>query len=106
HSQRIGVIADTIAGIASSTNILSLNAGIEASRAGDAGKGFAVVAGEIRKLAAQAATSSEEIALTLETVREDTRRALHAMERNGEEVSSGEQIAAQAGEAFKTILRD
>lgn len=106
HSQRIGSIADTIAGIASSTNILSLNAGIEASRAGDAGKGFAVVAGEIRKLAAQAAVSSEEIAQTLETVREDTERALQAMERNGEEVVSGEQVAAQAGEAFKTILRD
>ncbi len=106
HSQRIGAIADTIAAIASSTNILSLNAGIEASRAGDAGKGFAVVAGEIRKLAAQAAVSSEEIAQTLETVREDTRRAVQAMERNGDEVASGQQIASEAGEAFKTILRD
>jgi len=106
HSQRIGAIADTIAAIASSTNILALNAGIEASRAGDAGKGFAVVAGEIRKLAAQAAVSSEEIAQTLETVREDTKHALQAMEHNGEEVASGEQIAAEAGAAFKTILRD
>jgi len=106
HSKRIGAIADTITGIASSTNILSLNAGIEASRAGNAGKGFAVVAGEIRKLAAQAAVSSEEIAQTLETVREDTLRAVQAMERNGEEVASGEQIAVAAGEAFQTILRD
>jgi methyl-accepting chemotaxis protein len=104
HSERIGEIADTIAAIASSTNILSLNAGIEASRAGESGKGFAVVAVEIRKLAAQASASSEQIAQTIETVRKDTRDAALSMERNLEEVEAGRRLAAEAGQAFQAIL--
>ncbi len=80
HSQKIGQIVEVIDAVAKQTNLLALNATIEAARAGEAGKGFAVVANEVKELAKQTGSATEEIARMIEMIQADTSQAIKAME--------------------------
>ncbi|WP_028612234.1 methyl-accepting chemotaxis protein [Paenibacillus harenae] len=103
RSAEIGSILNVIAGIASQTNILSLNAAIEAVRAGEHGRGFAVVAGEVRKLAEQSTVSARQISLLIEDIQEETKRAVQSMVATTHEVASGMSAVRTAGESFAHI---
>ncbi|MCR2807124.1 methyl-accepting chemotaxis protein [Paenibacillus soyae] len=103
RSAEIGDILNAISNIARQTNILSLNAGIEAVRAGEHGRGFLVVAGEIRKLAEQSSQSAAQIAELLSTIQDDTRRAVRTMDTTRTEVTGGIEAVQSAGEAFTHI---
>ncbi|MEI7025435.1 methyl-accepting chemotaxis protein [Paenibacillus sp. y28] len=102
-SRKIGDVVGVISGIAKQTNILSLNAAIEASRSGEAGKGFAVVADEIRKLAGQSMESAEQIAGFIEGIQLETERTLHASELTVAQAAEGRHAGEEAGERFARI---
>lgn len=104
NSKEIGNIVETINQIAEQTNLLALNAAIEAARAGEHGKGFAVVADEVRKLAEQSRQSTEQIASLIEGIQQNTAHAVQAMEKGTKEVEAGTAVANDAGEAFQHIL--
>lgn len=103
-SDEIGKILDVITGIADQTNLLALNAAIEAARAGEHGKGFAVVADEVRKLAEESKTSASGITQLIEEIQVNTTRAVTYMNKGTEEVEIGIEVVNQAGKAFATIL--
>jgi methyl-accepting chemotaxis protein len=103
QGQQIGEIVQTIEDIAEQTNLLALNAAIEAARAGEQGKGFAVVADEVRKLAERSATATQEIAALIANVRSGVDGAVRAMEASAKEVSSGAACSVEAGEALEKI---
>lgn len=103
RSVAIGTIVTSIFEITKQINMLSLNASIEAARAGEHGRGFAVVAGEVRKLAEQSKTATEEIADYLGTIREDAERSVSAMNRVTQEIGSGSAVVQQAGSAFQQL---
>lgn len=105
HSAEIGKIVETIAAIAAQTNLLALNAAIEAARAGEQGRGFAVVADEVRKLAEQSGTATKQIATLIHQVRVDTAEAVTVMKAGINEVNSGTEIVSTAGQAFGDIHR-
>jgi methyl-accepting chemotaxis protein len=103
HSQAIGQIIEVITGIAEQTNLLALNAAIEAARAGEHGRGFAVVADEVRKLAEQSSQSAQQIAQLIKTIQTDTKLAVESMESGTKEVQQGILVVHHAGETFGQI---
>jgi len=103
-SQHIGEAIGVIQGIAEQTNLLALNAAIEAARAGEHGRGFAVVADEVRKLAEQSASAAEEIAGTLSNIQQVTQKAVTSMQAGTDRVKRGSEVINGAGEKFKEIV--
>jgi len=102
-SQEIGDIVSLINDIADQTNILSLNAAIQASMAGDAGRGFAVVADEVQRLAERSAGATKQIAALVKTIQTDTNEAVSSMEQTTAEVVSGASLTQNAGVALNEI---
>ena len=104
RSEEIGKIVETIEDIASQTNLLALNAAIEAARAGEHGKGFAVVADEVRKLAERSSLATKEIGGLINGILTTVNDAVKAMEEGSKEVELGVVTANQAGSALSDIL--
>jgi twitching motility protein PilJ len=102
-SQEIGNIVELIEEIAEQTNILALNASIEASRAGESSRGFAVVADEVQKLAERSATATRKIEVLVSTIQSDTNEAVVSMERSTTDVVGGALLAENAGAALEEI---
>ncbi|MAY15371.1 MAG: chemotaxis protein [Oceanospirillaceae bacterium] len=102
-SQEIGDIISLITDIADQTNILSLNAAIQASMAGDAGRGFAVVADEVQRLAERSAAATKQIEALVKTIQNDTNEAVISMETTTSEVVRGARLAQDAGVALEEI---
>ena len=104
RSDQIGEIVKVIEDIADQTNLLALNAAIEAARAGEQGRGFAVVADEVRKLAERTTKATKEIADTIRTIQGDTSRAVESMQAGTKEAESGTILVNKAGERIGEIV--
>jgi len=104
RSDQIGAIIGTIEDIADQTNLLALNAAIEAARAGEQGRGFAVVADEVRALAERTTAATKEIGEMIKAIQRETKGAVAAMEEGVSQVDNGTKEAARSGEALKDIL--
>ncbi|MAL91000.1 MAG: chemotaxis protein [Pseudomonas sp.] len=102
-SQEIGDIVSLINDIADQTNILALNAAIQASMAGDAGRGFAVVADEVQRLAERSSAATKQIEALVKTIQTDTNEAVISMEQTTSEVVRGARLAQDAGVALEEI---
>jgi methyl-accepting chemotaxis protein len=104
RSDQIGTIVETIDDIASQTNLLALNAAIEAARAGEHGKGFAVVADEVRKLAERSSSATKEINGLIRGIQKTVAEAVQAMNEGATEVENGVTMANEAGRSLNNIL--
>jgi methyl-accepting chemotaxis protein len=104
RSDQIGAIIGTIEDIADQTNLLALNAAIEAARAGEQGRGFAVVADEVRALAERTTRATREISVMIKAIQAETKGAVAAMEQGVHQVENGTVEAAKSGEALRDIL--
>jgi len=104
RSEQIGDIVGTIEDIADQTNLLALNAAIEAARAGEQGRGFAVVADEVRALAERTTKATREIGEMIKAIQGETREAVHAMEEGVSEVEKGAVTSQKSGKALDEIL--
>jgi len=104
-SKQISQIVDVIRDIADQTNLLALNAAIEAARAGEQGRGFAVVADEVRKLAERTGQSTQQIAKVIDEVLSETSSAIHEMDEGVTKVQEGSRMAETAGESILEIVK-
>ncbi|VVN60755.1 Biofilm dispersion protein BdlA [Pseudomonas fluorescens] len=103
RSQQITTIVNTIRGIADQTNLLALNAAIEAARAGEQGRGFAVVADEVRQLAARTSGSTAEISSMIAMIQDETRQAINSMDGTRDRAAQGVDLANRAGTVILQI---
>lgn len=104
RSDQIGAIVNTIQDIADQTNLLALNAAIEAARAGEQGRGFAVVADEVRALAERTTKATKEIAAMIKAIQSETQSAVSSMSEGVDEVKRGTAETTRSGEALEDIL--
>ncbi len=104
-SDQIGEIVRTIEDIADQTNLLALNAAIEAARAGEQGRGFAVVADEVRKLAERTTKATKEIGDMIRQIQQDTRGAVDSMQQGTQKVSAGVELVNKTGDALSQIVQ-
>jgi twitching motility protein PilJ len=102
-SQEIGEIVDLISDITEQTNVLALNAAIQAAAAGEAGRGFTVVAEEVQRLAERSAQATRRIGAIVKTIQSDTQDAVHAMELSTQGVVTGTSLSDAAGQALQDI---
>ncbi len=104
RGEEIGEIISVINDIADQTNLLALNAAIEAARAGEHGRGFAVVADEVRKLAERTQKATEEVARSIEAIQRETSQAVERMQSGRDRVERGVELATSAGESLQSIV--
>ena len=104
HAQAINRIMGVISDIADQTNLLALNAAIEAARAGEAGRGFAVVADEVRKLAEKTMASTNDVGSAIKSIQESTAKSLDSMDKAVEQVNRATDYANQSGTALQEIV--
>jgi twitching motility protein PilJ len=102
-SQEIGEIVDLISDITEQTNVLALNAAIQAASAGEAGRGFAVVAEEVQRLAERSGEATKQIGMLVKTIQGDTQEAVSAMEKSTQGVVDGAELSNAAGQALREI---
>ena len=105
RGEQIGEVIEVINDIADQTNLLALNAAIEAARAGEHGRGFAVVADEVRKLADRTTKATEEVAQSITAIQQETTQAVERMESGKQQVQKGVELAGQAGESLQEIVQ-